>query len=129
MNIIGLLDRPDAGEYLFEGKNVENLDENGRSDFRLSKIGFVFQNFNLLSRFSALKNVILPLIYQEIGVNTRETRALEILRSVGMERWAEHKPVQLSGGQQQRVAIARALITNPGISDQGRFRLCNFYLI
>jgi putative ABC transport system ATP-binding protein len=118
MNIIGCLDRPTSGKYFLEGVDVSSLNRDERAEIRNDKIGFVFQNFNLLPRTSALENVELPLIYSEKqrlnDLQMRE-RAEECLRRVGLEGRGEHVPSQLSGGQQQRVAIARALINNPTI--------------
>jgi putative ABC transport system ATP-binding protein len=118
MNIIGCLDRPTSGQYILEGVNVSALDRDQRAEIRNDKIGFVFQNFNLLPRTSALENVELPLIYSMKhrldDVQMRE-RAKECLARVGLEGRGEHVPSQLSGGQQQRVAIARALVNDPAI--------------
>ncbi|MDD6734205.1 MAG: ABC transporter ATP-binding protein [Lachnospiraceae bacterium] len=115
MNIIGVLDRQTQGEYYLEGINVNNMDDDMRSAIRNGKIGFVFQNFNLLPRANALKNTMMPLLYgKDKKVNQKE-RAMEMLEMVGMaDRWS-HKPNELSGGQKQRVAIARAMINNPSI--------------
>jgi len=115
LHILGLLDKPTTGDYFFEGKKVDDLDEDKLADFRNQKIGFVFQAYNLLPRISALKNVALPLVYQGVGKEEREKRAFEELRTVGLADKTNHFPNQLSGGQQQRVAIARALVTNPSI--------------
>jgi putative ABC transport system ATP-binding protein len=115
LHILGLLDKPTTGEYFFEGKKVDDLDEDKLADFRNQKIGFVFQAYNLLPRISALKNVALPLVYQGVGKEEREKRAFDELRAVGLADKTNHFPNQLSGGQQQRVAIARALVTNPSI--------------
>jgi putative ABC transport system ATP-binding protein len=115
LHILGLLDKPTTGDYFFEGKKVDDLDEDKLADFRNQKIGFVFQAYNLLPRISALKNVALPLVYQGVGKEEREKRAFEELRAVGLANKTNHFPNQLSGGQQQRVAIARALVTNPSI--------------
>ena len=118
MNIIGCLDRPTSGQYILEGVNVSALDRDQRAEIRNDKIGFVFQNFNLLPRTSALENVELPLIYSMKhrfdDVQMRE-RAKECLARVGLDGRGEHVPSQLSGGQQQRVAIARALVNDPAI--------------
>lgn len=113
MNIIGCLDNPSSGEYLFNGINVEKLNRNQLALIRKNYIGFVFQGFNLLGRTSALENVELPLIYRRIPAKQRKELAMNALRKVGLESVAHHAPSQLSGGQQQRVAIARALVTNP----------------
>ena len=117
MNIIGCLDRPSAGTYLLDGTDVSTLDRNGRADIRNSKIGFVFQGFNLLTRTSAVENVELPMMYarQNIGAKEMRRRALEALAMVGLANRADHHPNQLSGGQQQRVAIARALVNRPAL--------------
>jgi putative ABC transport system ATP-binding protein len=115
LHILGLLDKPTTGDYFFEGKKVDDLDEDKLADFRNQKIGFVFQAYNLLPRISALKNVALPLVYQGVGKEEREKRAFEELMAVGLADKTNHFPNQLSGGQQQRVAIARALVTNPSI--------------
>ena len=117
MNILGCLDRPTSGSYRLEGIDVASLDSNARAEIRNAKIGFVFQNFNLLARTSALENVELPLIYGTgaVGGGERLRRAAEALVRVGLEGREHHFPSQLSGGQQQRVAIARALVTEPAI--------------
>ena len=117
MNILGCLDRPTSGSYRLEGIDVASLDSNARAEVRNSKIGFVFQSFNLLARTSALENVELPLIYGTgaVGGGERLRRAAEALARVGLEGREHHFPSQLSGGQQQRVAIARALVTDPAI--------------
>lgn len=115
MNIIGCLDRMSEGSYYFEDEDVSRMDENALSDLRLQKIGFVFQNFNLLATESALENVALPLIYAGIKKSERNERALDALEKVGLEDRASHKPSELSGGQKQRVAIARALINHPKV--------------
>lgn len=113
MNIIGCLDKPSSGEYLFDGVNVENLNLNQMAILRRNYIGFVFQGFNLLGRTSALENVELPLVYRKIDKNTRLKLSLDALKKVGLESVAKNTPAELSGGQQQRVAIARAIVTNP----------------
>ena len=116
MNVIGCLDKADSGEYLLDGLSVMTLDENETASIRNTRIGFVFQSFNLLSRSSALENVELPLIYNRIQ-NKFDYKAIafDALKRVGLEDRVYHKPLQLSGGQQQRVAIARALVNNPSI--------------
>ena len=113
MNLIGCLDSPSAGTYLCDGVDVATLDAAGRARLRLEKIGFVFQGFNLLSRQTALENVMMPLAYSGIPVAERAPRALAALAEVGLAERAGHRPSELSGGQQQRVAIARALINQP----------------
>ncbi len=117
MNILGCLDRPTAGQYLLDGANVASLSRDQLADLRNQKLGFVFQNFNLLSRTSALENVELPLLYGAHSLTNEElrTRAEGALAAVGLEGRADHYPSQLSGGQQQRVAIARALINEPEV--------------
>ena len=115
MNILGCLDRPTSGSYKLGGKEVAHLGDDELAVVRNQHIGFVFQNFNLLSRISALDNVALPLVYAGVGRRERTERAMEKLKSVGLETWAHHKPNELSGGQRQRVAIARALVNNPHI--------------
>ncbi len=115
MNIIGLLDVPTSGEYIFENHNVENLKGDDQALIRGKKIGFVFQSYNLLSRMSAIKQVGLPLMYQGIDKKERDVRASEALKLVGLADKMQNKPNELSGGQQQRVSIARAIVTNPSI--------------
>ena len=113
MNIIGCLDKANAGTYHIEGTAVSHLSDNQLSDLRNQKIGFVFQNFNLMPKLTACQNVELPLTYMKIPKKERRERAMEMLRLVGLEERSEFKPMELSGGQKQRVAIARALVTNP----------------
>lgn len=115
MNIIGCLDKPTKGSYFLDGNEVSLLDKDELSEIRNKKIGFIFQNFNLLSRTTALENVELPLIYNNTPSNRRNKLAKEALSKVGLEGWEKHYPSQLSGGQQQRVAIARAIINEPSI--------------
>ena len=113
MNIIGCLDKANSGSYHIEGTDVSDLSDNQLSDLRNQKIGFVFQNFNLMPKLTACQNVELPLTYMKVPKKERRERALEMLRLVGLEDRSEFKPMELSGGQKQRVAIARALVTNP----------------
>jgi putative ABC transport system ATP-binding protein len=113
MNILGCLDRPSSGRYVFDGIDVSTLSANQRAEIRRSKLGFVFQNFNLLPRTTALENVELPLVYSVVSLEEQHERALAALKAVGLEDRAHHLPSQLSGGQQQRVAIARALVNTP----------------
>ena len=115
MNIIGCLDTADEGEYILDGENIKNIESDGLSDIRNKKIGFIFQNFNLLNKLSAIENIELPLIYKGIDTKKRRELALKCLENVGLESRKNHNPNQLSGGQQQRVAIARAIATNPEI--------------
>ena len=113
MNIIGCLDKPSSGEYLFDSVNVENLNLNQMAILRRNYIGFVFQGFNLLGRTTALENVELPLIYRKVPKEKRYELAVDALKKVGLESVIKHTPAELSGGQQQRVAIARAIVTDP----------------
>ena len=115
MNIIGCLDRASLGTYLFEDEDISEMKDDALSDLRLNKIGFVFQNFNLLSSETAQENVALPLIYAGIDKEKRNQRAIDVLNKVGLQDRISFKPSQLSGGQKQRVAIARAIINNPKI--------------
>lgn len=115
MNILGCLDRPTVGSYELESKEVAHLSDDELAVMRNKHIGFVFQNFNLLSRISSLENVALPLVYAGVGASERRKRAQEVLEAVGLGDRAEHLPNELSGGQRQRVAIARALVNNPEI--------------
>ncbi len=117
MNILGCLDHPTSGEYWFEKREISKVSSDERANLRNHKIGFVFQNFNLLPRTSALENVMMPLSYSHEHLTDKEihTRAAELLNRVGLGDRMHHEPSQLSGGQQQRVAIARALINNPSV--------------
>ena len=115
MNIIGCLDRASLGTYLFEDEDISEMNDDALSDLRLNKIGFVFQNFNLLSSETAQENVALPLIYAGIDKEKRNQRAIDVLNKVGLQDRISFKPSQLSSGQKQRVAIARAIINNPKI--------------
>ena len=113
MNMIGCLDKPSSGEYLFNGINVADLNRNQMALLRRNFLGFVFQSFNLLGRTSALENVELPLVYRKIPAIKRKEMALDALTKVGLQSVVYNTPAQLSGGQQQRVAIARAIVSNP----------------
>ena len=117
MNILGCLDRPTSGEYWLDGEEISRLSNDGRADVRNCKIGFVFQNFNLLPRTSALENVIMPLGYTASHLSERQMleRGRQMLERVGLADRMDHEPSRLSGGQQQRVAIARALVNSPSI--------------
>ncbi|WND04067.1 ABC transporter ATP-binding protein [Temperatibacter marinus] len=115
MNILGCLDSPTKGEYILNGHRVHELSDNDLSAVRNRDIGFIFQNFNLLPRSTALQNVMQPLIYKEVPRAERRNQAMEALNRVGLGERHHHLPNQLSGGQRQRVAIARALVTNPSI--------------
>ena len=115
MNIIGCLDIPDSGEYYLDGENVANCSENELSEIRGVKIGFIFQQFNLIPELSAYENVEMPLLYRKISKSERHERVMRTLKQVGLEERMRHKPTQLSGGQQQRVAIARVLAAEPSI--------------
>ena len=115
MNIIGLLDRQTSGSYELAGVNVQDIKDDGLSAYRSQKIGFVFQNFNLIPRSNALKNVELPMLYAKVPRVQRQERAKELLALVDMEDRMDHRPNELSGGQKQRVAIARAMANNPAI--------------
>ena len=113
MNLLGCLDRPTGGTYTFESREISSMSDDELAHVRNAKIGFVFQSFNLLPRFSALKNVEMPLVYSGIPSRLRTERAVPVLEQVGLQDRMHHKPTELSGGQQQRVAIARALVNNP----------------
>ena len=113
MNLMGCLDTPTSGEYFLEGQKVENLSPNELAEIRNKKVGFVFQNFNLLPYATAFENVEVPLIFGGVPSKKRKIRALDLLDRVGLKEWADHKPTELSGGELQRVAIARALVNQP----------------
>ena len=115
MNILGCLDNPSSGAYLFRGMHVENLTRDQRALLRRYYLGFVFQGFNLLARTTALENVELPLVYRGEPRAARHAKARAALDAVGLREWEHHTPAELSGGQQQRVAIARAIVTDPAI--------------
>ncbi|MBK9132560.1 MAG: ABC transporter ATP-binding protein [Gammaproteobacteria bacterium] len=115
MNILGCMDTPTGGDYLFLGTHVERLTRDQRARLRRRYFGFVFQGFNLLARTSAQENVELPLLYRGEGAAARRAAAREALASVGLAGWEHHNPAELSGGQQQRVAIARAIVTHPRV--------------
>jgi putative ABC transport system ATP-binding protein len=115
MNILGCLDTPSGGQYLFKGAHVEALSRDQRARLRRRYLGFVFQGFNLLARTSAQENVELPLLYRGDSASVRRIAATKALQSVGLGGWENHTPAELSGGQQQRVAIARAIVTEPAV--------------
>jgi len=115
MNILGCLDTPSAGQYLFHGTHVEALSRDQRARLRRRYLGFVFQGFNLLARTSAQENVELPLLYRGESAAVRRAASAAALQSVGLGGWEQHTPAELSGGQQQRVAIARAIVTEPAV--------------
>ena len=115
MNILGCLDSPTSGSYVLNQRDVSIMDDDDLADIRNKEIGFVFQTFNLLPRYTALENVALPMIYAGIPRQQREERAQEVLTQVGLEDRIDHKPNELSGGQRQRVAVARALVMRPSI--------------
>ena len=113
LNIVGGLDHISSGEVILDGKRIDSLDENALVDVRRGKIAYVFQQYHLIPSLTALENVLLPLTF--CGANNKNQKALDILKRVGLEKRAEHKPSQLSGGEQQRVAIARALVNDPSL--------------
>lgn len=115
MNILGCLDSPSAGRYVLNGQDVSKMADDDLADVRNKEIGFVFQQFNLLPRLTALENVALPLVYAGVGRKQRTEMAMEVIQKVGLEDRSHHKPNELSGGQCQRVAIARALVNNPSL--------------
>ena len=115
MNIMGCLDKPTTGEYIINGQNIKNMNDNTLSELRNKEIGFVFQNFNLLPYASAYENVEMPLLFAGVGGKKRKEKVVSILTKVGLADRMDHKPNELSGGQKQRVAIARALVNSPNI--------------
>lgn len=115
MNILGALDTPSAGKYILNGHDVSEMEDNALAEVRNKEIGFVFQQFNLLPRLTALENVALPLVYAGVGRKQRNEKALHVLDMVRLTDRADHKPNELSGGQSQRVAIARALVNDPSL--------------
>ncbi len=115
LNMVSCLDIPSKGKIILEGKDISNFSEDQLAAVRGKKIGFVFQQFNLLTHLSALENVILPTIFQGVDKETREKRAKDLLSSVGLEKRMHHRPAELSGGERQRVAIARSLVNHPEI--------------
>lgn len=115
MNIVGCLDKPSSGQYILHGEDISNRSDDELAELRNKTIGFVFQQFNLLPRMTALENVMLPLVYAGVAINKRKELAENALRELGLADRMDHRPNQLSGGQQQRVAIARAIVNHPQI--------------
>ncbi|MFN3910259.1 MAG: ABC transporter ATP-binding protein, partial [Candidatus Anstonellaceae archaeon] len=115
LNLLGLLDRPTKGSIYIDGVNTSQLNDEQLSNFRGKKIGFVFQNFNLIPSLTALENVILPLMFYEVPYPERIKKGMELLKKLGLEHRADYYPSQISGGQRQRVAIARALVNDPAV--------------
>jgi len=115
MNLVGALDTPTSGEYILNGTDVSKMDDNHLAEIRNQEIGFIFQTFNLLPRYTALENVMLPLVYAGVSKSVRAERATTTLTEVGLADRMDHKPNELSGGQRQRVAVARALVNDPSI--------------
>ncbi len=115
MNILGCLDSPDSGQYILNGTDVSSMEDSDLADVRNREIGFVFQSFNLLPKYTAAENVALPMVYAGVPAAERKERAARALQTVGLEERMDHRPNELSGGQRQRVALARALINRPSI--------------